>query len=221
MVELMVGTMAFFAVFSAIVMMIQVSTHNQARVAGRVYANQRARPVMTNIIDALHSACVAPGVAPIAEGSTSTSMTFISKPGETVAPTPDRRVLTFTGNTLTQQIYPATGGAAPNWTFSGTPSSNRTLIVGVGQGNVGDPPTLVPYFRYYDYTGGQVSAAPLAVPLTATTAPRVVMVNVTFAASPSGIPTSDTKAPITLSDSAILRLEPASEDSSEVNLPCV
>jgi hypothetical protein len=46
-------------------------------------------------------------------------------------------------------------------------------------------------------------------------------VSVTFASSDGSGAVSDPKEPITLSDSATLRLEPASEDSSEVNLPCV
>jgi hypothetical protein len=46
-------------------------------------------------------------------------------------------------------------------------------------------------------------------------------VTVAFSSSANSGTASDAEEPITLSDSATLRLEPASEDSSEVNLPCV
>ena len=48
-----------------------------------------------------------------------------------------------------------------------------------------------------------------------------MQVDIAFAVSPGGGPVSEANTPITLADSATLRLEPASEDSAEVNLPCV
>ena len=80
----------------------------------------------------------------------------------------------------------------------------------------------MPLFRYYAYDGGAVSTTPLPTPLSAENAALVVQVDVAFAVSPgrrSG--ERGEHAPITLADSATLRLEPASEDSAEVNLPCV
>ncbi len=217
-VELMMSIAAFLVVFTAILMMVQVSTKNQDRVAERVAANQRARPVMTAIIDRLHSGCVAPAIAPVLPASNSNSIQFISKSGSDVSPTPDKHVITFSGDTLTESIYPATGGAAPSWTFSGTPTSSRTLLTGVGPGKVDG--SAVPVFRYYAYEGGTVSTTPLPVPLSPEDATHAVQVDVAFASS-VGAGALDPKAPLTIADAATLRLEPASEDSAEVNLPCV
>lgn len=214
LIELCVSMIAFIAVFTAIMMMITVATRNQDRISQRVAANQRARPVMQRITNNLHSACVAPRVAPIAPGSTSTSMTYIAKSGDDVTPVPDRRVLTLSGTTLSEAVYPATGGAAPSWTFSGTSSSNTSLMT-----NVSAPGGVA--FRYYDYVGGALNPTPLPVPLTAANAARAAHVSVTLSIAPArGVSNFDTKSPITLSDSVDLRLESASQTTGQDNLPC-
>jgi hypothetical protein len=208
--ELVMTIPIFLIVFTAILMMTQVATHNQDRVAKRVAVNQQARPELTRLMDELHSGCVAPGVAPILVGSTTTSLEFISKPGEEVSPTPEKHVVSLSGSTLSESVYPATSGTAPTWTYSSTPSSTRQLLTGVSS------PAL---FRYYEYENGQVSTTPLPTPLIAADAATAVQVAISFTYSTGA--GADPNAPITLSDSATLRLEPASEDTSEVNLPCV
>ena len=100
----------------------------------RVDANQRARPVMQRIMDQLHSSCVGANVTPIRAGSTGTSVSFLHESGGAVNPTPDRVVISLAGDDLTQSVYPATGGTAPNWTFSSTPSSTHQLLTNVGPG---------------------------------------------------------------------------------------
>jgi hypothetical protein len=210
--ELVMTIPVFLIVMTTILVMIQVATHNQDRVARRVAVNQRARPELTRLMDQLHSTCVAPGVAPILEGSTATSLGFISKSGEEVSPIPDKYVVTLSGGNLSESVYPATGGTAPTWTFAPTPALTRQLLTGVSA------PTPGP-FRYYEYENGQVSTTPLPMPLSAGDAATAVQVAISFTyATGAG---TDAKAPITLSDSATMRLEPASEDTSEVNLPCV
>lgn len=220
-VELMVAMVASLTVLFAILALVQVATHGQRRVASHVAANQRGRPVLTNIMEALHSGCVSRGVAPVLAGSGDSSMSFLSQSGSAVSPTPDKHVVTLSGTTLSESVYPANGGAAPSWTFDPTPSSTRELLTGMGAGSAGSPPASVPLFRYYAYVGGEVSATPLATPLSTDDAARTVQVTVAFSSSAGSGTAADAKEPITLSDSAILRLEPASEDSSEVNLPCV
>jgi Tfp pilus assembly protein PilW len=214
MVELLVGMISFIVIFGVVMQMVTVATHNQDRIAQRVAADQRVRPVMTRIMDSLHSACVAPLVAPVATGSTATSITFISKSGATVTPVPDRRVITLTGTTLTQNVYPATGGAAPSWTFSGTPSSTATLLT-----NVSAPGGVV--FKYYDYVSGALNPTPLAVPLSATSASRTAYVTVSLTAQPPrGASSIDTKSAITVSDSTALRLGAAQQSTAQDNPPC-
>jgi Tfp pilus assembly protein PilW len=221
LVELIVGMFSMIVILTAIMMLVRVSTTNQDRVAERVAANQKIRPVMTSLIDTLHSACIAPGINPVRTGSTGSSMVVYSKAGSTVSPTPDRRVVTLTGSTLTEQVYPATGGTIPNWTFSPTPSSSRTLATGISAGAVGDPPVAVPVFRYYAYTGDTLQSTPLTTPLSSADAARTAHVSITFAAAPAGNVTGDEQLNrITLTDSANLRLESASDSGVGANMPC-
>jgi prepilin-type N-terminal cleavage/methylation domain-containing protein len=218
LVELLVGMMVSLIVLGAIMMMVQVATGNQDRVSERVYANQRGRPAMQRIVDRLHSACVSPGLAPVRAGSTETSMILYSKSGDAVSPIPDRYTYSLSAGTLSETVAIGAGTQPSDWTF-GTPSSPVQLLDGVGTAKLGTPAANVPLFRYYAYEGGQVAAAPLSTPLSEESAARTVQVKVAFTVGPSAAAGSE--AAITLSDSATLRIEPASEDSAEVNLPCV
>jgi hypothetical protein len=219
-IELLVGAMVSMVVLGAIMMMVQVATRNQDRVSERVYANQRGRPAMNRIIDQLHSACVSPGLAPVRPGSTETSLVIYSKSGESVSPVPDQYTFSLSEGTLSESIATGGGTEPSNWTF-GSSSTPVALLTGVGTAKLGSPSASVPLFRYYSYEGGQVAATPLPTPLSVENAAKTVQVNVAFTVGPNAKPTADAGAAITLNDSATLRIEPASEDSAEVNLPCV
>ncbi len=215
LMELVATIPATIAVLVAVGTMTVTGVHSQARISNRVDANQRARPVMTQIVQMLHSSCVAPRIVPVLAGSTGTSISFLSKSGSTVSPTPDLHVVSLSGTTLTDTIYPATGGAAPTWTFSGTASSSRQLLT-----NVAAPGGVI--FRYYQFVSGSISATPLTTPLSATDAAHTANVDVSFASSPSsGISTLDPNSPLRLDDSVDLRLEAAGQYPNQDNLPCV
>ena len=218
--EMLMGMFVFAIVFGAILTMVEAAMHNQDRVAKRVYANQKARPALTGIIDSLHSSCVAPGIAPVLVGSTGNSITFLSEFGDDVSPIPDKRTIYMDGSAIKEIVEPGLSGAPGSWSF-GPASSPRTLIEGVSLGSVGSPAVSPPLFRYYKYVSGQIDTTPLAVPLDAERSAITVLVEVAFAVSPGGTPSSDPTSKVTLTDSTTLRLEPASEDSAERNLPCV
>jgi hypothetical protein len=201
--------------------LVDVVMHNSSRVSARVHANQDARPVLQRLLDELHSTCLGPNVAPVLAGSTSSSASFLHQTGSSVSPTPDKQVVSLTGTTLSETIYPSTGGTAPNWTFSVTPSSTRELLTQVGAGAVGTPPATVPLFRYYADQSGQIAATPLPTPLSAADAARAVQVSVAFSYTPpSDSPIPDGRAAISISDSTYLRFSPFSEDVTKVNGPC-
>jgi hypothetical protein len=131
-----------------------------------------------------------------------------------VSPTPELHYIALSGTTLTDTVYPASGGAAPSWTFSSTPTTTQQLL-----GNVTAPGNVM--FRYYDFVGGAPNTTPLTTPLTATNAARVAHVQVTMTPGPaSGTSSLDTKSPITISDTADMRLEPAGQYPNQDNLPC-
>ena len=95
------------------------------------------------------------------------------------------------------------------------------LLDGADTAEVGEPPATVPVFRYYAYEGGHVAASPLSTPLSKESAATVVQVDIAFTVAPRAGALADPSAVVTLTDAATLRIEPASEDSSETNLPCV
>lgn len=220
LIELLVGAMVSLIVLGAILTMVQVATGDQSRVSQHVIANQRGRPVMDRLIDRLNSACVSPGLAPVRAGSDENSMILYAKSGSTVSPTPNQYVFALTGGSLTETVAQGSGTEPSNWAFS-TASSPVLLLDGVGTAQVGEPPAAVPLFRYYAYEGGHVATAPLPIPLSPENAAKTVQVNIAFKVAPSAASTGVEGASVTLTDSTTLRIEPASEDSAQVNLPCV
>jgi type II secretory pathway pseudopilin PulG len=221
LIEVLVAATIGIVVMLAILGLVDASSRGSARVAARVAADQRARPVLQHLIDELHSTCVGPNTMPVLANSTQTQLVFLSQTGSAVSPTPDKHVVTLNGTTLTESIYPATGGSAPNWTFDdNNPSSTRELLTGVGPALLGSPPSAVDLFRYYKYQGAQLSSSPLQSPLTAADAAQTAEVVVSFSASPRTNPVSDPNASVSVSDGVILRLSPASENASELNPPC-
>ncbi|HWM64277.1 MAG TPA: prepilin-type N-terminal cleavage/methylation domain-containing protein [Solirubrobacterales bacterium] len=222
LVELLVGMFVTMVVLGAIMMIVQVATRHQDRVAEQVAANQRARPAMTWIVNQLHAACLSPGLAPVLEGSDDNELILLSKAGDDVSPIPDKHIFTYAGGMLSESVYEGTDGEAPDWEFAATPTT-RSLIDDVGEAALGEGSEIVPVFRYYAYDGGEVEETPLVTSpngLSAADAARTVQVDVAFTVTPSSA-APDQNASIALTDSATLRIEPASEDSAQVNLPCV
>jgi type II secretory pathway pseudopilin PulG len=220
-IELLVSIAAFIVVLGAILTMTSVATHKQDEIAKRVAVNQRARPILTRVMDYLHSACVAPRVAPVLTGttaspapsSTSDSITFLSRSGNQVAPIPNKYRVFLSGGTLSETVYPGTGGTGPtSWTY-GSPVT-RTLLTNVRT------VSGTPLFQYFKYNGSALSSA-LPTPLSSTDASLTVQVDVTFTVDPSGgVSALDPNSPLTLSDSATFRLESPSNSSGAVNSPC-
>lgn len=220
MVELLVSAMLGLLTLGVTLMILQVTSQGSERVVGQVEANQRLRPAMRTIVDQLHSACVAPRLAPVLTGSTESSLSFLHARGSQVSPIPDRIQLTYAGNALTRSLYAATGGAAPNWTFNSTPYQTRQVIDRIRPAYLGNPGAIVPVFRYFAYQGGVLDTNPLPTPLSAANAAKTVQVSVAFASG--SVSTAELSAlnPVSVSNDISLRFTPASEGVSVENLPC-
>jgi prepilin-type N-terminal cleavage/methylation domain-containing protein len=214
-VSMAIGTVVILAIFS----LTEVSMRSSAKTAARVDADQRGRPVMQRLIDQLHSTCMGPDAGPILAGSSDTQLTFLHGTGSSVGPTPNKHVVTLTGNTLSETIYGYSSGQAPNWVFTTNPISTKQLLSGVGPGTING--STVPLFRYYSYVDGTIDPTPLPTPLSAQNAALTVQVAVAFSSSPADTPVPDPKAAVTIADSALVRFSPASEDPTKVNGPCV
>ena len=214
MIELLVSISATLVVMIGVVTLTTTVLHHQDRINRRVDANSRGRPVMTRMVQELHSACVTSHIVPIRTGSTGTSITFLSKSGSAVGPIPDLHTISLRSSTLRETVFPMTG-TAPNWTPLGTPLSNAALLT-----NVSAPGGAI--FRYYDFVNGALSTTSLPTPLSDTNAARVSYVTIAFTISPrSGVSSQDLGSPMLLNSGADLRLENAGQFPNQDNLPCI
>jgi hypothetical protein len=214
--ELMVAASAGALVLLGMFAMFDLAMKNSAQVTQRVDANARAKPAIQNLMADLHSACTGPAIAPLLPGSSESQLQFQSATGGGVSPTPQKHVVTYENGDLTERIYDTTGGTNPTWTYSASPSSTRILIEDV---DAPDEAYGTP-FSYYASQGGVIQTTPLPVPLSTTDAARAVQVKVGMEVAPSSQLVNDENAAITLTDAAVFRFSPFSEDPTKVNGPC-
>lgn len=215
LIELMVALMTGLVIFSALTVMVITTMHSSARVTARVEATQRARIAMVRVMEQLHSACIAPEIAPVREGSTGNSLKFVHQTGSAVSPTPILSVISYASGKLTQSDYATTGGSSPSWTFATTPSSTRTLLT-----DVGPIPPSTSIFSYHRYSAGAISETPQATPLSGTEAALTVEVRAAMSAEPMLSPVSDAAAASNVRNSATLRLTPPSFNEGSPSKPC-
>jgi Tfp pilus assembly protein PilW len=217
MVEVLVATATGLIVLSALTTVIVVTLHGTARTNARIEATQRARIVVSQIMQELHSACVSPKIAPIQAESSGTLLKFIhasAAEGSVVAPAPTLTEISLSGGVLTQTDRASTGGTAPNWTYSATTTTRRLLT------KVAPISPSTSIFTYYASASGAVSSTPQEAPLVSTTAPLTVQVRVALAASPNTTPAIDKHGAASIQDSATLRLTPPSFNENAASLPC-
>ena len=223
LIELLVSLSAGVVLMLALFAVFDISVVQSARSIDRVESSQRGRTAMEQLIQALHSSCVAASVAPVLSTSDNTTMKFVSQFGSAPVLTPNEHVVTVQAdgskpyNDLVDKVYASTGGTAPNWTFSTTPTTTKTLAENVTQATVGG--TLQPYFQYFSYANGAISTTPLTTPLSSADAADAVQVTVSIAVGPTSGST-DFRRITNLSDAVVLRYIPASGDQTVANLPC-
>jgi Tfp pilus assembly protein PilW len=224
LIELIVGISMSMVVLVAVVTMTASVLHHTDRINRRVDANSRGRPVMTRIVQGLHSACVTSHIVPIQTGSTGTSISFLSKTGSAVGPTPDLHTISLSGGALTENVYQANNNTPPGYGGFTTRISGPTTLLS----NVAAPGGVV--FRYYDFvTGtGLLNTTPLTTPLTDTSAARAAYVTIAFTSMPGringasqGVNTQDPNSPLVMNSGVDLRLENAGQYPNQDNLPCV
>ncbi len=218
LVELIVGLAIGMVILSALTLVIVVTLHGSARVSARVEATQNGRIVLTNVMEELHSACVAPKVAPIKAGSTGTTLRFIrasGAEGNAVAPNPTLTEIRLAEGTLTQYDYAyASGSTSADWTWAETPTARQLMT------DVAPIPPSSSIFLYYTYTNGALARIAPGTELSATQAEAVVQVQVALNTAPGTTPVADSGAAASIKDSAVLRLTPPSFSEEAVSFPC-
>jgi Tfp pilus assembly protein PilV len=216
MPELLVGMSTGTVVMLGLIVLVIVTLHTTARVSARVDATQRARIALNQVLNPLHSACIAPKVAPIRQQSTDTQLRFVHATGSQVSPTPTLTVVSLIGTTLSQKDYAYVSGIAPFWVFNEvTPIASRELLTHISPVSAG-----APVFSYYGSSNGALAATPLSVPLSEYDASRTIHVNVAFKASPKTGPGADDATPARMQGGASLRLTAPSYNKEAPSLPC-
>lgn len=247
LIEVLVAMSLGIIVSGIALSLLNFTTADVTRISERVHADQTGRAALEKLMLALHSSCVAVKAEPIRAGSTEKKLKFISETspenehGEPSASLPTitlHEVVYTEGSgktegTLTENSWPSTNksySSVTELTFNekATPTK-RKLLNGIKQ-TENTKKELVPVFQYYRYyresdtkpTLGELDPTPLSVPLEKE-APDVAKVTVSFSALPEGKENKEDTSlgggrPVALEDSAILRLAPSSEEST--NLPC-
>lgn len=218
LVELMVGTAVGMVVLYALTMAILTTMHGSARVSARVHATQNARVALTNIMEELHSACLAPKITPVQPASTGTLLSFVhaaKTDGAAAAPNPVLTKIFLEGSTLKKSDQAWVSGAAQKeWVWSPTVTTRQLAT------NVGPVPPSNSIFSYYAYDKGVLSATPQTPPIDATEAASTIQIRVALAVAPSSTPVHDDNAPASVQNSATLRLTPPSFNESAPSPPC-
>jgi Tfp pilus assembly protein PilW len=222
LVEMLVTLVTGIIVILATLSVLDISISESSRISERVDADQRARGAMEKILQELHSSCIAAGVTPVEKESSGTELRLISQTGsETYFPNVTEHRIKLSAGKLTDSSYVSTEEKTRGeWLFPETPTKTQTLVTGVAQSTEGEGEhaVTVPMFKYYKYEGGNLSSTALtASSLSATEANEVAAVAVRFTTSPSSERTTGGRT-VDLSDTAVLRFDPASAAGS--NTPC-
>jgi hypothetical protein len=205
-----------------------VTLNSTTRTITRVDATQRARVTMAGILNQLNSACTSEGATPVQPGSTATSLIFTYQYGNAATPTPTQDTITFnasagtlvqstssgsktlltnvsqSANTPVFQYYAYTEPTNPSTGAAYTDSSGSAYMMLL------DGTTPVPGTSYIP------PAAPLSTPLSTDGAQTAVEIVMTLYVGASGVEGENTNlpdGPLTVSDSAVLRLTPAANDT--------
>lgn len=242
LIEVLVTILAGSVVMLALFGMLDFTLKQTTRTDSYVDATQRSRNVVETLENEMHSACLASGETPIQAASSGTTIEFVSQFGNAANVTPMERLITFDasgGGTLTESDYAVNGGQAPNWTFSTTPQSTKTLLTNISLQN--GSTAMFSYFAYaqplqasgaaYTDPGGNPymmlidgtnevpgtsvvpAAQPLAVPLSAANSQIATEISMSMSVGPSGGTGENTSNPadtrVDVNDSVVLRLTPA------------
>jgi hypothetical protein len=210
----MVGLATGTVVMLGLTTLVVVTLHSTTKVSARVDATQRARLALTRVIDQLHSACIAPKMAPMRKESTGDELRFVHAPGAAVTPVPTLSIISLSAGTLTQRDYSLKEGTAPFWVFNTTPVSTTQLMTNV------IPIPGKPVFTYYAYGSGALSETALPTPLSELDASRTIQVGVAFAVGSAKKGYVEEATPSHVQDGATFRLSASSYNKTAPSLPC-
>jgi hypothetical protein len=146
-------------VAGALFAILEVSLRQTTRVTDYIQASQLGRITMTKIVDELHSACIAPGFAPVLEKSTPSELRFVTafSGAAEIASAQEHRIK-FEGGVLSDSSFANNPASAwPTFTFK----EGSTSVTRIGEHI--EQSEKEPVFRYYKYAtasnGGEEEVA--------------------------------------------------------------
>jgi Tfp pilus assembly protein PilW len=208
LIELLVAMVTGMIVVAALFAILEVSLHQTSRSVDVVEATQLGRNTMTHVVDELHSACIATAREeywPVREKSSANELRFVtaaSKEAEigsaaSAEVAEHRIVYEPKAKTLTDFVYPSSGGTRPKFTFVSKPASTIRIGFPIAQSETVSK-EKVPIFQYEKYateaSGSSTTAvdtlvtflkAPATETLTAAQAQETAAVLVSFRAQPT------------------------------------
>lgn len=220
LMEVLVVSLLSVVVALGAINVIEVAFKQTTVVAEKVSATQRGRVGMEYILNTLHSSCVAVAAVPVVSStkekkeSDGENLYVLSQQGtQAFFTSMTQHRIYLSGGTLYDASYKSTGGVAPKWTFSSTPSSTRAILSGVSKSGT------TPIFRYYKYESSTLPETELTTPLSEANAKLTAQVKIAFSVEPEKKESTATiSRSVELSDTALLRFDPASTTSQ--NTPC-
>jgi Tfp pilus assembly protein PilV len=185
--------------------LLQLVSEQSSRATDYVQASERGGTAMTHITDELHSACFAPGIKPVFEKSSATTLIFeaaYSKESEPAATQVQKHEIKWEAEPKESGKVTETGklvdymyvgqGTYPTYTFSQSPSWTKKTLLAEHVAKVTEGAESA-IFRYYKYSpeaqesseSNLGSFTALAATLTAAEAAQAASVLVSFRQFPT------------------------------------
>lgn len=246
LVELLVAMALGLIVSGMALSLLDLTTKDVSRISDRVQTDQTGRTALEKIMLELHSACVAPTVNTILSKSEGSKLRFISETspvnehGEPVSSlsTVRLREIVYKAavgkvqGTLIENSWLSTG-TNPNFVFNEKEAATkRLLLTGIKETEIvkESKKESLPIFRYYRYYTsadtkpiyGQLNPTSISTLKEEKEAEEIAKVTMSFTLVPEAKESTafGNDRPVSLEDSAVLRLEPSSQEASSSNLPC-
>jgi hypothetical protein len=206
LIELLVAMISGIVVMLALVAVLLFSTRQETHLTNVAQATQLGRIAMTKIVDELHSACLAPGFAPIQENSGPNELRFVNSYSEEAVISKTkvnehRIVWNEKAESLTDFTYPAIKEETwPNFEYSSTASPTGGVLIASHVTQMESEGKKLPIFQYYSYdlesnesaSSGlnSLNTTPLKTPLEKAVAPTAAAVLISFNTGSSATTTS-------------------------------
>lgn len=157
LIELLVAIVTGMVIMLALVAVLAFSTRQETHLTDVAQATQLGRLAMTKVVDELHSACIAPGFAPIQANSTENELRFINSYGKeaVISKTEvnEHRILwSKEAETLTDYTYPAAKEETwPTFKYSETANPTKGVLIASHVTQMESEGKKLPIFQYYSY----------------------------------------------------------------------